>query len=77
MTKKKSSEFLADKKELFREKSIFFQTVSLVYRNLTLGFLRFFYWPILTFLFFQSGNAALPCTLRHHQVLLNKLNNVE
>jgi len=58
MTKKRSSEFLADKKAFFREKSIFSQNCTETYRNLTLGFLGLFYWPVLGFSFFLSGNAA-------------------
>src|SRR6218665_867298 len=62
--KKRSSEFLADKKEFFgtswifsRKKSIFFQNLKKMYRNFTLGFLGFYYLAILGFSFFLSGNA--------------------
>src|SRR6218665_1865719 len=64
MTKKKVI-ILADKKTLFQEKFAFFRKSAIfsrnfpkTYKNLTLGFLGFFYCPILGFQFFLSGNTG-------------------
>src|SRR6218665_3760794 len=71
MTKKRSSEFWLIKR-FFREKLGFFgksrffsKNCSQGYRNLILGFLGFFYWPILGLSFFQSGNAVRDFFLGH------------
>src|SRR6218665_1275577 len=67
MTKKKKShqkfwwikrQFLKEKFGFFRKSPIFYRNFAKTYRNLTLGFLGFLYWPILGFQFFLSGNTG-------------------
>src|SRR6218665_3344519 len=66
MTKKKGHQkfwgikrhFLRKSWFFFRRSAIFSRNLPKRYRNLTLGFLGFFYWPILGFQFFWSGNTA-------------------
>src|SRR6218665_1513534 len=70
MTKKKKSirnfggkknNFLRKSLLFFRKSAIFSRNFPKTYRNLTLGFLGFFYWPILGFQFFLSGNTGQYC----------------
>src|SRR6218665_545014 len=64
MTKKSHQKILVDKRHFFQEKFAFFRKSAIfsrnfpkTYRNLTLGFLGFFYCPILGFQFLLSGNT--------------------
>src|SRR6218665_3522002 len=65
MTKKRSSEILADKKTFFQEKFAFFQKKCDFFQKFSenvykfdLGFSWVFYCPILGFQFFLSGNTV-------------------
>src|SRR6218665_1331336 len=83
MTKKKvirkfwwiKRHFLRKSLLFFRKSAIFSRNFPKTYRNLTLGFLEFFYCPILGFHFFLSGNTAnlLACPRTSACALFNSL----
>src|SRR6218665_1342257 len=51
--------FFKESLAFFRKSPIFSWNFAKTYRNLTLGFLGFFYWPILGFQFLLSGNTGV------------------